>query len=137
MAEDKKPIEKPNLDNVEMHMPEGDAPILDVEPSHKIANGPIILLLVVLLIVILGGMFWWYTELSKQTVSPASFDRPTPEENNEPESTTAEAQTDTLEAVSTSDELGPIEADLAGTNLNTLDAEIIAIEAELENATQE
>lgn len=133
MAEDKKP----NLDNVEMHMPEGDAPILDVEPSHKIANGPIILLLVVLLIVILGGMFWWYTELSKQTAAPTNFGRPSAEENNEPESTTAEAQAETLQSVSTSDELGPIEADLAGTNLNTLDAEIIAIEAELENATIE
>ena len=58
--------------------------------------------------------------------------RPTYETNKEPESTTAKAQVDTLGVMSTSDELGAIEADLESTSLTNLDTELIPIDQELE-----
>jgi hypothetical protein len=62
--------------------------------------------------------------------------RPTAEENNEPESTTAEARTDLMGVVSTSDELDAIEADAKSTNLEDLTSEITPIETELDAALQ-
>ena len=131
MADEPQPIEKPNLENLEMHMPEGEMAIPETEPPQKITNGPILILLTLIHRAILGCMYWWYVQMSKNTALP-EYTRPTPEENNEPESTTAEAQTETMQAVSTSDELGAIEGDLEGTNLDALDAEIEAIESELD-----
>lgn len=122
---------KPNVDNVEMHMPEGSLAIPEGESDQKIANGPIIVLLVVLLIFIIGGMYWWYTQMQNSAPLPVPT-RPTAEQNNEPESTTAEAQVETMQAVSSSDEVGAIEADLESTNLDSLDAELQAIESELD-----
>lgn len=124
--------EKPNVDNLKMHMPEGSLAIPEGESEQKIANGPIIVLLVVLLILIVGGMYWWYTKLQNEPFLPTST-RPTAEQNNEPESTTAEAQTETMQAVSSSDEVSAIEADIESTNLDSLDTELQAIESELDN----
>ena len=99
---------------------------------ESVANGPILVLLVVLLLAVLGGMYYWFTVLQTNTpvISPSL--RPTAEQNNEPESTTAEAQTETMGVVSTSDEIPAIEADIESTNLDSLEAELDAIEAELE-----
>jgi flagellar basal body-associated protein FliL len=106
-----------------------------VEPE-SVANGPILVLLIVLLISVLGGMYYWFTLMQKNSTTPIIVPslRPTPEMNNEPESTTAEAQVEALEIVSTSDEVPAIEADIENTDLNSLDAELDAIEAELEAA---
>ena len=60
--------------------------------------------------------------------------RPTNEQNDEPESTTAEARTGLLDVVSTSDELSAISADISSTNLDDLENEVPAIEAELSAA---
>lgn len=98
-----------------------------------IANGPVLFILVILLVSILAGMYYWFIILQNQSTLPVTTStRPTPEQNNEPESTTAEAQVETLNTVSTSDELNAIEADLESTNLDTLEAELQTIEAELE-----
>lgn len=122
--------EKPNVDNLKMHMPEGSLAIPEGGSEQRIANGPILVLLIVLLILIIGGMYWWYTKLQGEPFLPTPT-RPTAEQNNEPESTTAEAQTETMQAVSTSDEINAIEADLETTNLDSLDTELQAIESEL------
>lgn len=100
---------------------------------ERVTNGPILFILVVLLLGILGGMYYWFTILQNQATTPVPTTlRPTPEQNNEPESTTAEAQVEALNTMSTSDELNAIEADLESTNLDGLEAELQAIEAELE-----
>ncbi len=126
----------PNFSTEEMKMPENSTSVAEFEPEEKSAvRGPVILVLGVLLLVILVGLFLWFTNMQKAQVVapvPAPIERPTPEENNEPESTTAEAQTDNLEVVSTSDEISAIEADIEATDLEALDAELEAIEAELE-----
>lgn len=89
-------------------------------------------LLIVLLALVLIGLYMW-SQLMVATPPEAipNATRPTAEENDEPESTTAEAQAETLQIVSTSDELSAIEADLSATNLDDLDAELNAIDAEL------
>ena len=125
---------KPEYKNIEMHMPEGDLAPIPTEPGHKVATGPIIIFLIILLILILGGMYWWYVTKLQSPAATQIIERPTAEQNNEPESTTAEAQAESLQVMSTSDELSAIEADLEGTNLDSLDAEITAVDSELNAA---
>ena len=98
-------------------------------PSHF---GIVIGILIILLTLILIGLYMWSRIIvtAPQLLSP-SPERPSAAENNEPESTTAEAQAEILQVVSTSDELEAIEADLEASNLEALDAELNAIDAEL------
>lgn len=104
------------------------------EHTESVANGPILILLAVLLLAILGGMYRWFVLLDNDIPTiPASL-RPTPEMNNEPESTTAEARTEAMGVVSTSDEIPALEADIDSTDLDSLESELNAIEAELEAA---
>jgi hypothetical protein len=123
----------PNLDGTPMKMPE-----YQVYEPESVTNGPILILLIALLLAVLGGMFYWFTMLGKDgvVISPTSL-RPTAEQNNEPESTTAEAHAEAYGVVSTSDEIPAIEADVEGTNLDSLDSELDAIEAELDAALEE
>ncbi len=107
------------------------------EPE-SVTNGPILVLLVVLLLSVLGGMYYWSTVLRTNTpVISSSNLRPSAIQNNEPESTTAEAQAEAMGVVSTSDEIPAIEADVESTNLDSLDSELNAIEAELDAAIRE
>lgn len=106
------------------------------EPEN-IANGPILILLVVLLVAILAGMYRWFVVLDKDVPVISTGLRPTAAENNEPESTTAEARVEAYGVVSTSDEIPAIEADIEGTNLDSLEGELDAIEAELDAAIVE
>lgn len=117
----------------DMKMPENSGPVIDT-PEEKAVRGPVILMLGLLLLAVLVGLVLWFTNLNSTPAAPvpAPVERPTDEENNEPESTTAEAQTDNLETVSTSDEISAIEADIEATDIEALDAELEAIEAELD-----
>lgn len=98
--------------------------------------GIILGVLIVVLVLILGGLYIWGSTIgvgdTVQTM-PTS-DRPTAEENNEPESTNAEAEVETMGALSTSNEIEAIEADIESTDLDELDAELDAIDAELDAA---
>lgn len=94
-------------------------------------NGIIIIILFLILGAISAGLFYWY-KLGNIPVVVETTMRPTYETNKEPESTTAKAQVDTLGVMSTSDELGAIEADLESTSLTNLDTELIPIDQELE-----
>ncbi len=133
---EKNEILEPNFEGEEMTLPEGSEPAtVSASPTRQsIVNIPIVILLGLILFAILGGLYYWYyTVMSIEIVEPTTT-RPTAEENNEPESTTAEARTSTMNIVSTSDEIDAIEADVQSTNLNDLDSEINAIEAEMEAA---
>lgn len=108
-----------------------------IEPE-SVTNGPILLLLVVLLVSVLGGMYYWFTVV--RTNTPITYPtglRPSALQNNEPESTTAEAQAEAMGVVSTSDEIPAIESDVESTDLESLDAELNAIEAEIDAALTE
>lgn len=88
---------------------------------------------IVVVSILVSGIYW-YIQTHKPEIITTIPTRPTPEMNKEPESSTAYAQVDSLNTMSTSDELGVIEADLESTNLDSLTREFNAIEAELESA---
>ncbi len=124
--------EQPNLDNEEMKMPT-QSPGINVTTPIEEHNGLIIGLLLAGLAIILIGLYLWFQ--ASQMVPPAIVEepvRPTPEMNQEPESTTAKAQTESYTTVSTSDEMGAIEADLESTDFGSLETEFTQIEAEIE-----
>jgi hypothetical protein len=110
-----------------------------MEPVHteSIANGPILVLLVILLIAILGGMYRWFVLLDNDIPAIPAGLRPSALENNEPESTSAEARAEAMGVVSTSNEIPAIEADIESTELDSLESELNAIEAELDAALDE
>lgn len=136
MDQENQPMQAPDLSHEEMKMPENSVVHSAPKSSKQTpVNGIIIVVLALLLILILGGMYYWFSQLTTAvTPTPAPIDRPTAEENNEPESTTAEAAVETGQALSTSDEIAAIEADIEATDLDSLDAELNAIDAELEAA---
>lgn len=134
--DDNQNIHTPEYEGEAMKMPENTssmAPESEVAPS-SLVSGPILLALAVALIAILGGLYYWFSTLTPDTPLPTPVERPTAAENNEPESTTAEAQVEMMSATSPSDEIDAIDADLEATNLDSLDAEMTAIEAELDAA---
>lgn len=131
---------EPTISEQEVKMPEEQFGTTAEEangekPSHL---GAVLGALIVILVLLLGGLYLWGTTLNKYepipTVTPT--ERPTPEQNNEPESTKAEAEVKTMQTVSTSDEISAIEADIDSTNLDELDAELNAIDAELDTVLQ-
>lgn len=131
-------ISAPDISHEEMKMPENSTvSAAPAAPRQAPVNGIIIAILALLLIFILGGMYYWFSQLTAQNAIPVEPERPTAEENNEPESTTAEAAVETQGALSTSDEIAAIEADIAATDLDSLDAELTAIDAELDAAMNE
>ncbi len=108
-----------------------------IPEPESIANGPILILLVILLIAVLGGMYRWFIVLDNDAPIIPTTLRPSAAQNNEPESASAEAQVEAYGVVSTSDEIPAIEADIEGTNLDSLEGELDAIEAELDAAIVE
>lgn len=134
MEENNKPT-APRFTREEMKLPQNSVVEKNTE-THSAATGPIIVLLAVLLLVVFGAMYYWFTLLNVAPAESPTITRPTAEQNNEPESTTAEAQTESYGVVSSSDELSAIEADLESTNMDSLDAELQAIDAELEASAQ-
>lgn len=87
-----------------------------------------------LLVLLLISSYLWQHRSTQPTLVDDST-RPSREENNEPESTTAEAQADALLVVSTSNEVTAIEADIASTDLSNIHSEFTAIEAEFSAVT--
>lgn len=127
----------PTFEIDELKMPSARLASVAQRPLEKSKMAPVILsTLVILLLVVLAGLYYWQQLLTTTPLVPSTSLRPTAEQNQEPESTTARAQTDSIATVNTSDELTAIEADLDSTNLNSLDSELRAIDAELEALLQ-
>jgi len=124
-----------NFEGEEMKIPKNMPTVSAAKAAHKNPiNAVILIILSVVLVAIFAGLgYWYHLVMNTPIVEPLPL-RPTPTMNNEPESTTAEARTATMDVVSTSDELEAIEADVASTNLDNLDVELNAIDAELEAA---
>lgn len=130
-------IKAPNFEGEKMKMPENTVTKKVTTEEYNVVSSPLLLILTVLLVLILGGMYFWFKSITAEVEAPTPapiVERPTIEENNEPESTTAEAQVETAQAISTSDEIDAIVADLEATDLENLDKELEAIDAELEAA---
>jgi len=133
MNEEKNQPSVPNFEGETMKMPENTDMVETKKESSSIITAPLLFTLGVLLVLILAGMFYWFNYVANDTSkTPEVTARPTAEQNNEPESTTAEAQVETMQAVSTSDELSAIESDIDGTYLDDMETELNAIDAEIE-----
>lgn len=130
-------MKKNTFSKDELKMPEER---FGVTESHEKTSyvGIILGVLIVVLMLILAGLYMWSQLLQNQSpaVVPQESARPTAEQNNEPESTNAEADVQVLQTMSTSDEISTIESDLDSTNLDGIDAELTAIDAELDAAMQ-
>lgn len=108
--------------------------LLDKKPSQF---GVIIGILITILALILMGLYIWSQTIVNTPLPIAPTpQRPTAAENNEPESTDAEARAEVLDIVSTSDELSAIEADLESTQIDGMETDLNAIDLEM-NATLE
>lgn len=93
---------------------------------------PVIVALVLALLAVAGGLYYAWTLSQNPALDPfLDQTRPSLETNREPETPTATAQIESLGALSTSDELVAIEADLEATLLDSLETELLQIEAEL------
>jgi cytoskeletal protein RodZ len=127
------PINEPNFEGEVMKIPSTAIPKSEPVKNTSLVNGQILLLLLAILVALLGGIYYWYTILMSTPVLETST-RPSVEENNEPESQTAEARTSATDVVSTSDELDAIAADLQSTEFTTFNETLTAVETELQAA---
>ena len=100
---------------------------LSFTERHHGHLGPMLGALILLVVIILGGLYLWGQSLVK--TDPAFQERVII--NDEPETPRAIADTKILETLSPSDDLGAIEADLNSTNLDSIDADMTTIDAEL------
>lgn len=120
-----------DINNVEFKMPEED--FLNNEPAGETTRTlPIILILIILLLLlVLGGLIWWGKELIKpappEEIVP-TVTRPTDEENDEPETTNAEADVSVIKTTSSSGEWPDIEADLKATDISITTKEMSTID---------
>lgn len=94
--------------------------------KHHAHVAPILGVLLIILVLVVGGLYLWGAALTKEG---APIERVV--ENNEPETPRAQADAQILNTVSSSDSLGALEADIMSTNLDSLDAELTAMENEL------
>ncbi len=129
------PVNEPNFEGEEMKIPATMKAAASEPTSTSLVSGPILILLFAILLALLGGIYYWYTILMSEPVIPA-VTRPTAEQNNEPESETAEARTDATDVVSTSDELDAIQADVESTRFEDIDDGFTAVENELGGAME-
>ncbi len=131
--------QEPNFEGEEMKIPDSMQQ-LNEDPTHTPVSPistPILVVLTAILLLIFAGLAYWYYLITTLPINDAqTANRPTLDTNLEPETTTATARTEALDVVSTSDELGAIEADIESTNLDDLDVEMNAIEAELNAAIE-
>ena len=107
-----------------------------ISPSKEKSShfGIILGILIVLLALVLAGLYAWSVYLQKEipvVIEEPKVERPTDEENKEPESNNAKADVQAIQTVSTSDELSAIEADIESTNLLWTEIDIETFEAEL------
>jgi len=111
----------------EMKMP--TKPLTETHHSHV---GPILGVLIIILVLVLAGLYLWGGMLSKEQTRMNERTIV----NNEPETPRAEADVQILNTLSPSDELDAIEADLDGTNFDSIDQDLNSIDAELNAALQ-
>ncbi len=127
---------EPNFEGEKMKMPTGNNQVGANEQTVQETKGVFIFGMIAALLVILMGLIYWYMTAQAPVEVAETPLRPTAEMNKEPETTTATAQVESFGAMSTSDELGAIEADLESTNLDGLDSELTQIDAELESTVE-
>lgn len=89
-------------------------------PNKSSGIGSIIGTIVIIAIIILGGLYFWGKRIEDAKMKQDLVSEVNTESQTEPTVNEAAA----IKSISPSDDLNSIEADLNGTNLNDLDAEI-------------
>ena len=112
--------------NLEEEMKMPDAPLTE---SHHSKVGLILGVLIIILVLVLAGVYLWGGLRVEETSIQEQ-----PIVNNESETPNTEEDAQIFETLSPSDELDAIEADLDGTNLDSLENDLTAIDAELDAA---
>lgn len=123
---------EPKFEGEKMKMP--SQKLDDAFSKSNQPKGIYIIILIVALAMILVGIFFWYKTLTVVPEIVPTAIRPTTETNKEPETTTAAAQVESFSALSTSDEINTIEADIEGTNLDSLETELPQIDAGIDSS---
>jgi hypothetical protein len=103
-------------------------PSADVKQSPSLAS--VVSLVIIVVVVCVGALYLWGSTLSVDDLIDTPVTEPATPANNEPETPRAKADVETLGAMSTSDELGAISADLDSTHVD-LDSDVQAMEAEV------
>lgn len=124
----------------EMKMPEEQFGEENAKPNTPYL-GIVLGILILILLAVLGGLYMWSKVLlqdSKHQPIPSISDevQQTVPESTEPVNDAQQVDEEVLPPLSTSDEIGALEADLDNTNLDEIDAELESIEAELDAALQ-
>jgi hypothetical protein len=101
--------------------------------KHHRHIAPILGALIVILVLILGGLYLWGAMLAEEA---RTLEEAPPIINDEPETPRAEVDRQIMNTVSSSDDLGAIEADLVGTSLDSLDTELNTLTEELNQALE-
>lgn len=129
-------VNEPNFDGEKMKLP---TETFSAEPTPKTERAQLSIIVGIggLLLLIFGGLLYWYYLGTTIPTPPPVATRPSLESNREPETPTATAQTESFGALSTSDELNALEADIESTNLDSLENELIQIDTELSSAQNE
>lgn len=92
----------------------------------------LIALIFVLLAILIALIVWLLQMQANQTIPEVTTERPTAEENDEPESTTAEVAAETQQVMSPSSEIEAIETDVTSTQTIDLEPLFADIEAMFE-----
>lgn len=124
----------------EIYIPDEEMKVPDSHPYTDNSSQNHLLRHLVTILIIAGGLaalafagLYLYDVYNTPNTPPVETpNRPTADENQEPESPTARAQVETMQALSPSDTLPAILTDLENTNLTNIDEEVTAIESELE-----
>jgi len=117
----------PHIPKTALKFPTQSKPVAEQSP---VGFRIFLIALIVVLVCILAGLLAWLFLLQQPLTTPTpSPVRPTAEQNNEPESSTAEAAVTTLEAMSPSTEIDAIATDLEGTTIVDLEPLFVDIEA--------
>jgi len=106
----------------------GNTPLIQIPSPHHFPIAPILGVLLIMIVLCFVGLYIWGGMLSKE-----ALEQPLPP-NNEPETPRAIVDTQILETTSPSDDLSAIEADIQSTNFDSLDTDLISIDAEFDTA---
>lgn len=110
----------------EVYGNEGGTAKTDQGTGGETPKNLIIVVVVAVIIVVLALMYLWG--------STVPTEMPEPDAETPTELSVTDDQTETLKVVSPSDEIEQIENDLSATELDSIDAELGAFEAELDTA---
>lgn len=88
--------------------------------EQKSSVGSIVSIIIILILIVIGALYFWGKRVEETTSLIQPAEEITPNEADEAMMNEAAA----IKAMSGSDEIDSIEADLKATNLNNLDAEL-------------